>query len=447
MAGSRLQANKSHKSRFSSKSSRNAHKVPLKDKHRIAKSERNVGKGARAARLQRNKMLRDQKRAELLKEKRASSGSGSPPRVIVLFGLSSSVDLDSLEKDLLRLLSSEKDNIGFPAVASSEYKLRATILKAPHGDLSTCMELAKVADLIAFVASARSFDEEGSGDDYIDSFGSHCLSVFRTLGLPSTAVLIRDAPVELKKKNDLKKCCTSSLASEFPEDCKFYLADTKDDLHKFIWLFKEQRLTVPYWRQQRPYLMAQKVDLVADDNTSGKYTLVLTGYLRARTLSVNQLVIKSLGPDPMKQEPLLVENIADPLAGEQTWPTEAEMAEADRSYKEKLKKILPPGTSEYQAAWIADDSDADYTDSDENEDDEMVLDERGNEFPGQVSKDGFEPDDDLASLPREYDDETETGSIMMEDENLTKEQIEEEIRKIKAEHADDEGTLSLIVNE
>lgn len=28
-------------------------------------------------------------------------------------------------------------------------------------------------------------------------------------------------------------------------------------------------------------------------------------------------VIKSLFPDPMKQEPLLVENIPDPLAGEQ----------------------------------------------------------------------------------------------------------------------------------
>lgn len=26
----------------------------------------------------------------------------------------------------------------------------------------------------------------------------------------------------------------SSLASEFPEDCKFYPADTKDDLHKVI---------------------------------------------------------------------------------------------------------------------------------------------------------------------------------------------------------------------
>lgn len=89
--------------------------------------------------------------------------------------------------------------------------------------------------------------------------------------------------------------CTSSLASEFPEDCKFYPADTKDELHKviisllfaknsdstcwtchpmhvqfvgltspslqlqFLWLFKEQRLKVPHWRTQRSYLMAQKV--------------------------------------------------------------------------------------------------------------------------------------------------------------------------------------------
>lgn len=480
MAGTRQQVNKAHKSRFSTKSSRNVHKVSLQDRHKISKSERNVGKGAKAARVQRNKMLRDQRRADLLKEKRASSGSGSPPRVIVLFGLSSFVDLNSLEEDLLRLLSAEGNGVGFPAVASSEYKLRTTILKAPYGDLPACMELAKIADLIAFVASARSLDEDNSSD-YIDSFGSYCLSVFRALGLPSTAVLIRDLPIEFKKKHDLKKSCTSSLASEFPEDCKFYPADTKDDLHKFIWLFKEHRLTVPHWRQQRPYLMAQKVDFVADENTSGKCTLILTGYLRARTLSVNQLVhisgagdfqlsklellkdpcslnirkgedmmdsddtnniqvIKSLSPDPMKQEPLLAENIPDPLAGEQTWPTEEEMAKADMKIKDRKlhKKILPPGTSEYQAAWIVDGSDVDFTDSDENEDDGMVLDDRGSEFPGQESKDGFEPDDDMASLPREYDDETETGSVMMEGENLTREQIEEEIRKIKAAHAEDE---------
>lgn len=32
---------------------------------------------------------------------------------------------------------------------------------------------------------------------------------------------------------------------------------------QFLWLFKEQRLKVPHWRTQRPYLMAQKVWIYA----------------------------------------------------------------------------------------------------------------------------------------------------------------------------------------
>lgn len=477
MGGARAQVNKAHKTRFASKSSRNVHKVSSKDKSRIAKPDRNLTKGARAARLQRNKMMREQKRDALLKEKRASSGSNSPPRVIVLFGLSRSVDLSALEQDLLKLLSADGTGVVYPAVASSEYKLRATVLKAPHGDLLACMEMAKVADLIAFVTSASSSNEE---DCYIDAFGSHCLSIFRALGLPSTAVLIRDLPSELKKKNDSKKVCTSSLSSEFPEDCKFYPADTKDDLHKFLWLFKEQRFSVPHWRNQRPYLMAQKVDMVADNSIPGKCTLLLSGYIRARSLSVNQLVhitgagdfqlskiellkdpcslnvrkggdlmesdmneaqvISCLTPDPMKQEPLLVENVPDPLAGEQTWPTEAEMAEAERNQEErKLKrKTLPKGTSEYQAAWIVEDSDADVSESENEEDDGMVLDEGENAFNSQGRMDEFELDDDQASLALVSDEETETHSMMMDGENLTREQMEEEIRKIKEAHAEDE---------
>ncbi|KAK1555751.1 hypothetical protein Q3G72_030902 [Acer saccharum] len=66
-------------------------------------------------------------------------------------------------------------------------------------------------------ASASSLCEESTSYS-IDSSGSQCLSVFRSLGLPSTTVLIR-----------------------------------------FMSLFKEQRLTVPHWQNQRPYLMSQKV--------------------------------------------------------------------------------------------------------------------------------------------------------------------------------------------
>ncbi|GKV16186.1 hypothetical protein SLEP1_g26867 [Rubroshorea leprosula] len=151
------------------------------------------------------------------------------------------------------------------------------------------MEMAKAADLIAFVASANSLCEEGASDLF-DSFGNQCLSVFRSIGLPSTALLIHDLPSELKRRNEFKKLCTSSLASEFPEDCKFYSADTRDDLHKFMWLFKEQGLTAPHWRNPCPYLIAQEVVTVPDDSSLGKSTLLLTGYMHAHSLSVNQLV-------------------------------------------------------------------------------------------------------------------------------------------------------------
>ncbi|KAL0803879.1 hypothetical protein Bca101_096369 [Brassica carinata] len=474
MGRSRVQVNKAHKTRFSSKSSRNLHRTSLQDGGRIGKAEGNHVKGARAARLQRGKMLREQKRAAVLKEKRASGGSTSAPRVIVLLPLSASVDLNSLGDDVLKLLSNG-DGSSSSTVASSEYKLRATVLKAPHGDLLTCMEMAKVADLMAFVVSANSPWEENVSS-FIDSFGSQCLSVLRSIGLPSTTVLIRDLPSELKKKNELKKMCASQLASEFPEDCKFYPADTRDELHKFMWLFKAQRLTVPHWRSQRPYVVTEKVGMVVTNESSGKCTLLLSGYLRARKLSVNQLVhvsgigdfqlselevlkdpfplnekkkqnsmelddshdeevLRSLHPDPMKQEPLVAENTPDPLAGEQTWPTEAEMAEADRNQKQgKLKKrTLPRGMSEYQAAWIVDEIDEEDSDNGDSDDDGMVLDKEEDHFSNQDQD--FE--DDKETL-RDVDNETYNDSEMMDDENLTREQYEDQMKKIKEAHAEDE---------
>lgn len=480
MGGSRAQVNKAHKTRFASKSSRNLHKTSLKDKHRIAKNDRNLGKGARAARIQRNNMLRDQKRAAALNEKRALSGSNSPPRVIVLFGLSANVDLNSVERDLLALLSSKCSNEAFPTVVSAEYKMRATVLKAPHGDLSSCMDMAKVADLMVFVTSASSPCQDGSSD-YIDSFGAQCLSVFKAIGLPSTVVLIRDLPSDLKGRNESKRFCNTSLASEFPENCKFYPADTKDDLHKFLYLLKEQRLKSPHWRNQRAYVASQKLVMLDHDSVSGKCTLCVTGYVRARNLSVNQLVhvsgagdyplskidilrdpyalnprkeqdtmdaddvpdlqvISSLVPDSSKQEPLHVENVPDPLAGEQTWPTEAEMAEAEenRKHKKVKKRRLPPGTSDYQAAWILDESDEDDVGSSDESNDGMVMDDIENGVPSNDYSKTFDLDEDQGSLDLgDSDGETETDSVMV-DGDMTREQIEDDIKRLKNAHAEDE---------
>ncbi|KAI3966442.1 hypothetical protein MKW92_032560 [Papaver armeniacum] len=423
------QKNKSHKSRFTCKSSRsNLHKTSGIDvkKNRIGKSDCHVGKGAKAARFQHTKM----------EEKRASNGSGTPPRVTVLFGLSASANVSGLKEQLTRLLSPEDANK--TTIASPYYKIRATVLEAPHGDLLAFMELAKVADLIAFVASASSL----STCSYIDSFGSQCLSVFKALGLPSTVVLVRDFPLEPKKRNDMKKTCMSSLASELP-DSKFYPADTTEELHKFMWLFKEYRLTVPFWRSQRPYLMAHEVDLMVNDESPKLCTLLLSGYLRAHGLSVNQLVhvsgsgdfqiskidvlqdpnplkagreqemmdsdelhgtqiIHSLLPDMSKQQSLVTEN--DPNL--HTWPTEMEMTEADECQR---RSIISPFENQAAESFEGEDNQNSGSDCFHVEDQEVYSDE-----------------------------DTDTDTVLEEDEDVTKEMIRDEIRKINDAHAEDE---------
>jgi len=42
------------------------------------------------------------------------------------------------------------------------------------------------------------------------------------------------------------------------------------------------------------------------------------------------------------------------MDAEQTWPTKEELAEAVNNRNKKIVKVVPKGTSEYQAAWIPD---------------------------------------------------------------------------------------------
>ncbi|CAL9115738.1 unnamed protein product [Musa textilis] len=460
MGGARTQVNKAHKSRFASKTSRQIHRTSRTDKSRIAKpdSHRAAVKGARAARIQRSKTIRNQKRAALLKEKRASTGSASPPRVVVLFDLSSSTNLVKVATDLLTL-SSEGDTKPLSnTVAFPTYKFRLTVLEAPHGDLLSCMEMAKVADLIAFVVSANSLYDGYETSSLIDPFGEQCLSVFRAIGLPSTAVLIRDLPMDMKRKQELKKICISHLASELPEDCKFYPADSKEDLHKFMWLFKEQSLSCPHWRNQRPYLMSQRgraneciIFLEPDESNPGTCTLLLSGYVRAHSLSVNQLVHVSGAGDfqlgridvlkdqcPMSERKSSNSMDADDTCDFQTWPTEAEIAEADINNKEQklIRKKLPQGTSDYQAAWILEDTDDEDSDNSDEESDGMVLDAQKD----QTTQDGSDNSDvdECQLISENFDDRTEADTEMADEESLTKEQIEAEIKKIKEAYADDQ---------
>jgi pre-rRNA-processing protein TSR1 len=145
-------------------------------------------------------------------------------------------------------------------------------------------------------------------------------------------------------------------------------------------------------------LAFQPSDLPSDAPQSSGGSLLVSGYLRARALRAGLLVhVAGLGDCQLAQidgpedpcpighhrnrtggamevetegggarvlavagpndfEPLIRENEPDPTAGEQTWPTEEELASAEeerrlRMAAKKHKKKVAKGTSEYQVGY------------------------------------------------------------------------------------------------
>ncbi|OBS83605.1 hypothetical protein A6R68_22406, partial [Neotoma lepida] len=74
--------------------------------------------------------------------------------------------------------------------------------------------------------------------------------------------------------------------------------------------------------------------------------------------------------DPDQQETLQTEVFPDPMEGEQTWPTEEELDEANDLLKQRSRvvKKVPKGTSSYQAEWILDEGDESGGEGDEYDD-------------------------------------------------------------------------------
>jgi pre-rRNA-processing protein TSR1 len=117
-----------------------------------------------------------------------------------------------------------------------------------------------------------------------------------------------------------------------------------------------------------------------------------------------------------KADDLTAENTPDPLANEQTWPTEEEMGGsingASGPSREGVRtKRVPKGTSAYQAAWIFDDEDGeDEDDDDEDDDDEMDDDEAPQleeRFSGDEETEEIELDSRRSELHRDLDPEQE----------------------------------------
>ena len=304
-------------------------------------------------------------------------------------------------------------------------KVKFTFLPPPidRSDPLAVVELGRVAEVVLFALPGA------AGAVQIDQDGQMALSVLRSMGLPSSVAIVQSqnttttttaaAAFGMKERSAAKKRATEAFLAEIPGDHRIMAADAGTDFKQILRHVADSSHQVPMWRRQRSHLVAQGAQFIVDAADSCVGRLLLTGYIHGHALAATQaLHIPSAGdfqidhiqgppPPPVANEPVVAanametdddddnggdvpvlcrapvdaresltrENVIDALGGEQTWPTEEELKEADiaqRNAAAQKKRRLPKGTSDYQAAWILDDDDDGDGDEDDGDDDDDV---------------------------------------------------------------------------
>ena len=317
---------------------------------------------------------------------------------------------------------------------------RATLLPACSADAGPLrlLETARAADVLLCVARAGAPGPacyiKGPAPLALGEPFVQAAHVLRVQGFPRVfGVLQGVSEVHPSARAAAKKRFQEELGREVgAEGLRVLGGDSAEDFRQVLRFVGEAPAGAgPHWRMQRPYLMAEgaRFEPYAAGSASAKGTVRLSGYVRGGGLDVNHLVhLPGAGdfsvskvyapPDPnapsrgarrgaaegamdedtpAAEEPAALlaqsnaglrqtvvrENVPDPLAGEQTWPTEEELAEAEREQKRKRRVLAPSGTSAYQAAWLDSDSEGDDEDDEDGEDTTMGGDEDG-DGPGKL---------------------------------------------------------------
>ncbi|KAM4698957.1 pre-rRNA-processing protein TSR1 homolog [Discoglossus pictus] len=428
--------------------------------------------------------IRKQRKEAVITEKRNLGSKDGPPHLVAVVPLHAGIASNSL----LRLLKSNNDDLvhedaqktGVFALVCPKLKQRWYFNQANTDDLHSLLDLAKVADTLLFVLDPQ----EGW-----DSYGDYCLSCLFAQGLPSYVLAVQGmADLPLKKKTDIKKQLSKVTEKRFP-DAKLFQLDTEQEAALLLRQIATQKQRHLAFRSRRSYMLAQNADFIPTDESGLVGTLKVSGYVRGQELNVNQVLhivghgdfqmsqidappdLYPLNPrihktkakkgqdvemmessgscagmdedikvlmkaDTAVQESLQSEVVPDPMEGEQTWPTEEELKEAEDSFKgNKIIKKVPKGTSAYQAAWILDDEESDGEEGSEDDYDDLEDDE-------EDAMDEVASEDEEAS-ENEEPEESETMTIPDStrddkyDENLDEEEEEQMLEKYKLQRQDE----------
>lgn len=398
------QTNKLHKGSRHSRKSSIVSEIKSKSRSKANASQR------REERLNHASQIRKLKREKALENKRKYGFEDNSPLFVGVLDPYANItksffeNLKELIEDTNVLV--EEVNERSLYVVCHRLKTRFKFVMLDTRNSSEALDLVKSMDLMVMLHRI---------DHLTHSAGFNCdelLNIIRIHCLPTT-VHILDNISGTNVKNDPRRIIEAkrTLKSMLEVDKMHSLEKSQDFFQLFHLLGNCKRLSSRF-KEARAAILTDRM-LMVDGS------VVLEGFVRHKTLSPNNLVhvmghgdfqieeiniisdpvslrssqsrnqdstgdmIAAFKPDPVKQETLEEENEVDPMDGEQTWPTAMELAaEVEKRNTKKLIRRLPPGTSDYQGAWINEDSDLDNSDSDSDSgslsDDQMLpLDDDG----------------------------------------------------------------------
>uniref|UniRef100_A0A915JTL2 Pre-rRNA-processing protein TSR1 homolog n=1 Tax=Romanomermis culicivorax TaxID=13658 RepID=A0A915JTL2_ROMCU len=308
----------------------------------------------------------------------------------------------------------------------------------------------------------------------IDSYASTLLTCVKAQGLSTYFNVIRGLNDYTGKKKEAARKALTKNFENWSLDTNFYCLDSANDalvVLRQIGCCSRSPLNL---QKYRPHMLAESCAIVGSENETDTCQIKLAGYIRGHHLDVNALIhLTGLGdfqlskievlddprplnlhqkknkdidmkdesellllPNKEKQVSLVSEVTPDPMEGEQTWPTEQELTEAEDDVFAKPKKV-PVGTSTYQATWIIDDPQTSGSEQAECETDDE---------DGDVN-DTIENDEQLQALSEENSQADENDFAMNDTESIAATEVDTEKYDVRFDEEEEKRLLKLFREE
>ena len=380
--------------------------------------------GAKSKRMQQQKARVETKRNSKVWAQRL--GKKGAPKIIGFIPVGETSDQRLARRNIQAVCDPNVPVNGVQHVKSKQYNQTFTFVES-NDNQQDQLDLAKVCDVLVIAVRVNGDDdvdpdtiEPDLPDDKsfqtwysniglcIDDLGRQLLSSINCQGLPSVCIVLQGLNLiaSAKKRKNVERVHLRYFQSIMTNDVvpKVFCVDTPAKTLLALRYLSEQKLRGLKWRDVKPYFLvdacrwedpdAAPVPNDADETPSKN--LNVSGYLRGKVLSANQLfhltgygtyqIAKICDKDgnvislpDENQESLQYCQVPDPMEGEQTWPTEEELKEAEaetKKHKDKPKRMkvkVPAGFSSYQAAWVAEPQDFEEISDDENFNDNEMM--------------------------------------------------------------------------